>query len=103
MLPKKKKDKKRGNGAAQDANQPISLTPAQQVQQRIEVYEQALQERMAKVEETKETTDRLTAEILQIRGAIGEAREVLTILEPEGQEVVMPPEPTTEPTTEAQV
>jgi len=92
MRLKSKRDK-RGNGTAQDAKAPISLTPVQQVQGRITTYEQALQERAVSIDEAKGQVDRLTAEILQIRGALGEAMEMLVMLNPDGDEVVMPPEP----------
>ena len=42
--------KKRGNGAAKNPKAPISLTPVQQVQARIETYDQALQERAVSIE-----------------------------------------------------
>ena len=87
MLPKKNK---RGNGTAKDPKAPVSLTPVQQVQARIETYDQALQERAVSIEEAKSQVDRLTAEILQIRGAIGEAREMLAMLNPSGEAVLMP-------------
>ena len=84
--------KKRGNGAAKNAKAPISLTPVQQIQARIETYEQALQERERLTETARAELDRYTAEMLQIRGALGEAREMLSMLNPSGEAVLMPAE-----------
>mgnify|MGYP003144423985 CR=1 FL=1 len=82
--------KKRGNGAAKDAKAPISLTAVQQIQHRIDTYEAGLRERERIIESAKADLDRNTAEILQIRGALGEAKETLHMLNPDGDKVVMP-------------
>jgi flagellar biosynthesis chaperone FliJ len=85
--------KKKGNGAAKKSTT-TTATHAQTVQQRISTYEQALQQRMVAIEEAKAEVDRLTAEMLQIRGAIGEAREFLAMIAPESGDVILPPQAT---------
>ena len=77
--------KKKGNGKTIEAP---GESFRETMQHRVDTYEAAMRERTEKIEEAKAQLDRWTAEVLQIRGALGEARETLTLLGQEGQTAI---------------
>ena len=90
--------KKRGNGTQKKkAHKPSNQSVIDVFQNRVSPYEDALGSRMEQIEEAKAQIDRLTAEVFQIRGALGEARETVEMLQSDGA----PPAPAPEPPTES--
>jgi len=64
-------------------NESLKVTLVEQLIYRKQRYEEALAQFQGELEQSKGDMDRLTAQILQVRGALSEANALLEMVDPE--------------------